>query len=134
MLGCHTWHANALLTGVRTPTDEHGRSDTNGGPVHADRTLSGQASHSYGSEGWGSNPSGCASISPSDRRILLLGSGAIPVDRPAFHENFTAVTDFLAGMQHFTMAGLGEPKTDENGPVRSAAKVLADQTKGYPDT
>ena len=53
MLGCHTWHANALLTGVRTPTDEHGRGDTNGGPLHAHRTLSGQASHSNGSEGWG---------------------------------------------------------------------------------
>jgi hypothetical protein len=31
MLGCHAWHANALLRGVRTPTDEQGRSDTNGG-------------------------------------------------------------------------------------------------------
>ena len=30
MLG-HTWHANALQTGVRTPTDEHGRSDTTAG-------------------------------------------------------------------------------------------------------
>jgi hypothetical protein len=50
MLGSHTWHANALLTSVRTPTDEHGPSDTNGGPVRAHRTLSGQSSHSYGQQ------------------------------------------------------------------------------------
>src|SRR5215218_1555150 len=62
----HTWHANALLTGVRTPTDEHGRSDTNGGARTRaqDVERTGFALLRIRSLGWS-----------ADRRYLTCGHG-----------------------------------------------------------